>query len=99
MAVRHKHLKLEQKKIDRARRLLGTETEQETLERALDIILAEEKIIRAHRRVGGVGGVGDGFGRRGRKDSRAPTSDSSGCGGPRLPVLFPCARSAAPPGP
>jgi hypothetical protein len=37
MAVRHKHLKLEQKKIDRARRLLGTETEQETLERVLDI--------------------------------------------------------------
>ena len=64
MAVRHKHLKLEQKKIDRARRLLGTATEQETLERALDIILAEERILRAHRRVGGIGGIVDVFGRR-----------------------------------
>jgi len=64
MPVRHKHLKLEQKKIDRARRLLGTATERETLERALDIILAEERILRAHRRVGGIGGIVDVFGRR-----------------------------------
>lgn len=63
MAKRHKHLKLEQTKIDRARRLLRAKTEQETVERALDILLGEEPILRAHRRVKGVGGFVDVFGR------------------------------------
>jgi hypothetical protein len=63
MAVRHKHLKLDQDKIDRARRLFGLKTEQETIERALDLALAEEPLLRAHRRVRGVGGVADVFSR------------------------------------
>jgi hypothetical protein len=63
MAVRHKHLKLEQSKLDRAKRLLGVKTEQETVERALDVLLAEEPILRAHRRLKGVGGFVDVFGR------------------------------------
>jgi hypothetical protein len=63
MAMRHKHLKLEQTKLDRAKRLLGVKTEQETIERALDVLLGEEPIIRAHRRVKGVGGFSDVFGR------------------------------------
>jgi len=64
MAIRHKHLKLEQSKIDRARRLLRARTEQETVERALELVLAEAPILRAHRRVRGVGGFVDVFGRR-----------------------------------
>ncbi len=44
MAIRHKHLKLDQSKIDRAQRLFGTKTEQEAIERALDFALAEEPI-------------------------------------------------------
>jgi hypothetical protein len=63
MTVRHKHLKLDQRKIDRARRMLGTKTEQETLERALDMVLAEERIVRALRRGRAVGGFEDVFGR------------------------------------
>jgi hypothetical protein len=63
MAVRHKHLKLEQTKLDRAKRLLGVKTEQETVERALDVLLGEEPILRAHRRVKGAGGFVDVFGR------------------------------------
>ena len=63
MAVRHKHLKLEQSKLDRARRLLGVKTERETIEQALDVLLGEEPILRAHRRVKGVGGFVDVFGR------------------------------------
>jgi hypothetical protein len=63
MAVRHKHLKLDQRKIDRARRMLGTKTEQETLERALDMVLAEERIVRVLRRGRAVGGFEDVFGR------------------------------------
>ena len=54
--TRHKHLKLDQSKIDRAKKLLGAKTEQETVERALDLVLGEESILKAHRRVRGVGG-------------------------------------------
>jgi hypothetical protein len=64
MAVRHKHLKLDQSKIDKARRALGTKTEQETLERALDMVLAEDRIVRVLRRGKAVGGFDDVF-RRG----------------------------------
>lgn len=63
MAIRHKHLKLDQKKIDKARRLFGLKTEQETVERALDLALAEEPILRVHRKVKGAGGIVDIFGR------------------------------------
>ena len=63
MAIRHKHLKLEQTKLDRARRLLGAKTETETVEHALDVLLGEEPILRAHRRLKGVGGFVDVFGR------------------------------------
>jgi hypothetical protein len=59
---RHKHLKLDQAKIDRARKILGAKTEQETVERALDLVLAEERIVKAHRRLKGVGGFEDVFG-------------------------------------
>jgi hypothetical protein len=63
MATRHKHLKLDQVKIDRARRILGARTEQETVERALDLAIAEEPILRAHRRIRGTGGIADVFSR------------------------------------
>lgn len=61
MAIRHKHLKLDQSKIDRARRLVGARTEQETIEHALDLLLAEEAILKAHRRTRAVGGFVDLF--------------------------------------
>jgi hypothetical protein len=61
MALKHKHLKLDQKKLDRAKRLLRAMTEQETVDRALDLLLAEEAILRAHRRVARVGGLVDVF--------------------------------------
>ena len=64
MAIRHKHLKLDQRKIDKARRTLGAKTEQETLERALDMVLAEDRIVRVLRRGRGMGGLEDVF-RRG----------------------------------
>ncbi|HVV49287.1 MAG TPA: type II toxin-antitoxin system VapB family antitoxin [Polyangia bacterium] len=61
MSVRHKHLKLDQTKIDKARRLFGVKTEQETIERALDLVIAEEPILRAHRKVKNAGGLADLF--------------------------------------
>lgn len=62
MALRHKHLKLDQKKLDRARKLIRAKTEQETVERALDTLLGEEPILRAHRKIKGSGGLVDVFG-------------------------------------
>ncbi len=64
MAIRHKHLKLDQRKLDQARRTLGARTEQETVERALDMVLAEARIVRVLRRAGGTGGFEDVFGRQ-----------------------------------
>lgn len=49
IALRHKRLQLDQRKLDRARRALGARTEAETLDRALDIIVAEADIDRALR--------------------------------------------------
>ena len=60
--LRHKHMRLDQSKIDRAKRLLKAKTEQETIERALDLVLAEEPILRALRQVKQVGGFDDPFG-------------------------------------
>jgi hypothetical protein len=65
MSIRHKHLKIDQRKLDRAKRILRLTTEQETIDRALDAVLAEEEILRAHRKARGVGGFVDAFGRRG----------------------------------
>ena len=47
-----------------ARRLLRTKSERETVERALDVVLAEEPILRAHRRTKGTGGFIEVFTRR-----------------------------------
>jgi hypothetical protein len=63
MSIRHKHLKLDQAKIDKARRVFGAKTEQETVDRALDLAIAEEPILRAHRKVRATGGITDVFGR------------------------------------
>lgn len=59
MNIRRKRLKLDQSKVDRARKLLGAKTDQETIELALDLVLGEEPIREAHRRVKAVGGFED----------------------------------------
>ncbi len=61
MSIRHKHLKIDQRKLDRAKKLLRLPTEQETIDRALDTVLAEEIILRAHKKIRGVGGFVDAF--------------------------------------
>jgi hypothetical protein len=53
VALRHKHVQLDQGKLDRARRALGTRTETETLDRALDLVVSEADIDRALRRARG----------------------------------------------
>ena len=47
--LRHKHMQLDQRKLDRARRLLGARTETEAVDRALDLVVTEAEIDRALR--------------------------------------------------
>lgn len=45
-ALKHKHLKLDQKKIDFAKRYFGVESEQEAIDRALSLLMEEQKIVK-----------------------------------------------------
>lgn len=54
-ALRHKHFRLDQAKLNRLRTTLGARTETEALERAIDLLLAEERIKKALRRIKGKG--------------------------------------------
>ena len=57
IALRHKHVQLDQRKLDRARRVLGARTETETLDRALEVVVAEADIDRVLRSVRGKGKI------------------------------------------
>ena len=48
---RHKHVRIDQRKLDRARRILEAATETETLDRALGVVVAEAEIDAVLRRV------------------------------------------------
>jgi len=55
ISVKDKHLKLDQVKIDRAKEIFQAVTEREAIERALDLIIAEDDInavLKAMRRKG-----------------------------------------------
>jgi Arc/MetJ family transcription regulator len=45
--IRRKNLRIDQRKIDRAMRILGTRTETETIERALDLVGLREGVLAA----------------------------------------------------
>ncbi len=44
-ALRHKHLKLDQKKIDFAKRYFGVKSEQEAIDRALSLLMGERQLL------------------------------------------------------
>jgi len=46
MGLKHKHFIMDEDRIKRAKALLGTKTETETVERALDEVIAERERIR-----------------------------------------------------
>jgi hypothetical protein len=52
---RKKNLRLHQSKIDAARKLLGTSTETETIEAALDLIVFRDELIQGVRSMRGAG--------------------------------------------
>jgi hypothetical protein len=45
ISLRHKHLKLDQKKIDFAKRYFGVESEQEAIDRALSLLVEEQQLL------------------------------------------------------
>lgn len=56
-----KNLRLSQSKLDRARRLLGTSTETDTVEQALDLVAFRYEAIEGVRRLAGTRSVRDAF--------------------------------------
>jgi len=44
--MRHKHLQLDQQKLDRSKAVLGVKTETEALDRALTLVLDETELNR-----------------------------------------------------
>jgi hypothetical protein len=52
--LKHKHLKLDQRKIDFAKRYFGVDSEQEAIDRALALIMEEEQIVKGLAPLAGV---------------------------------------------
>jgi hypothetical protein len=48
---RHKYVRIDQAKLDRARKILQAKTDSETLDRALSLVVAEDTIDAALQRV------------------------------------------------
>ena len=42
--LQHKHVQLDQEKLDKAKRVLGAKTETEALNRALDVVVSEAEV-------------------------------------------------------
>ncbi|MGH7846633.1 MAG: hypothetical protein ACREQW_15910 [Candidatus Binatia bacterium] len=55
--LRHKHVQLDQRKLDRARRILGAKTETEALDRALTVVVSEDEIDKTLRKGRGKGHI------------------------------------------
>jgi len=53
--LRHKHVRIDQAKLDRARKLLEANTDTETLDRALTLVVTEAEIDATLRNAGGKG--------------------------------------------
>lgn len=54
-SVRHKHIRIDQVKLDKARKVLAAATETEALDRALTLVVSEADIDVALRQVAGKG--------------------------------------------
>lgn len=55
--VRDKHLRLNQDKLERVKSILGSATETEALEGAMDLVLAEAEILKTLQRIKGKGRI------------------------------------------
>lgn len=55
--MRHKHVRLDQDKLEHAKKILKARTETEALDRALDLVITEAGIDAALRRARGKGRI------------------------------------------
>ena len=53
-ALKHKHLVLDQRKIDDAKRYFGVDSEQEAIDKALSILIEEQRLSKALRPLKGI---------------------------------------------
>lgn len=53
--VRHKHVRIDQRKLDRARKVLAARTDTEALDRALSLVVSEARIDAPLRQSAGKG--------------------------------------------
>jgi len=56
-SFRHKHVQLDQGKLNRARRILRAKTETEALERALNLVVGEAELDTALKKARGKGRI------------------------------------------
>lgn len=54
-SFRHKHIRIDQSKLDKARKVLAATTETEALDRALSLVVSEADIDAVLRRAAGKG--------------------------------------------
>lgn len=54
VALKHKHLVLDQRKIDAAKRYFGVDSEQEAIDKALSLLIEEQKLSKALRPLKGI---------------------------------------------
>jgi hypothetical protein len=59
--VVRKNLRLTQTKIDKAKKILGTKTETETIEQALDLVVFRKEVLEGISRIAGTDSVRDIF--------------------------------------
>jgi hypothetical protein len=52
-AMKHKHLKLDRRKIEFAKRYFAVRSEQEAIERALSLLMEDQRIVRSMKSLGG----------------------------------------------
>lgn len=59
--IRRKNVNIDQVKLDRVRALLGSSSETEAIDQALDVLLFREELIAGIAAIGGKGGVVDAY--------------------------------------
>ena len=55
--LRHKHVRIDQAKLEKAKRVLHAATDTEALDRALALVVSEGEIDETLRRIGGKGNL------------------------------------------
>jgi len=66
-ALKRKNIYLDEGKVRRARRILGTQTETETIDRALELVVFRKAILRSLEQT-----TGQGWGGKNARDGKVP---------------------------